>query len=143
MANGKFFCKKVTLATDGYIDSITAWLKQSTAGQFSIAVAVWTDSSGPVTTKAGFANASSSFKPSSGNYRAYTTPVGVWLTAGDYWIGVAQFNASAGSLDLAYASGTGSDKTLTATGSWIQDSSGATIATTTNDFSVYADVRLS
>ncbi len=139
------YWKKITMASAGFLASISVAVKGDGSNEGALAVAVASDTSGsPINIIADTGHQRKLSDGSMvGNVRLNTTtrfvtvPVGVWLTAGDYWIGALIFG-TAGSLQIAYAAGTGSDKTNV--GDRAIDSSLNGYSTTTDDHSIYATI---
>lgn len=143
---GTTYLKKVTLATDGFLASIMVGVKGDGANNGGINVGVLSDSAGvPVNVLAG---ASWSFNAAAGtiNYgfllnttaRTITVPVGVWLTAADYWLAATINTNSAGGIQMAYSAGTGSDKTQAI--QRLSDVSFISTSNTTDDHSIAANI---
>jgi hypothetical protein len=143
----KVWCiKKITLASAGYLGSISAYIKDSASGGVvSFGVGLWADNSNDVGLQiGGMTSPTLSLLPegpaSTSSQRWYHRPVDAYLTAGDYWIGVAQLDHSGGeAISLAYDTG-GSDKTITSGGLWIPDGGFYSRTTTTRDHSIRASV---
>jgi hypothetical protein len=138
--------KKITLAADGLLASIGAYIKDSASGGVvSFGVALWADNSNDVGIQiGGMTSPTLSLLPegpaSTSSQRWYHRAVGMWLTAGDYWIGVAQLDHSgAEAISLAYDTG-GSDKSITSGGTWIPDGGFYSRTNTTRDHSIRASV---
>lgn len=146
----KIYMKKITLATDGVLASISLHLKGN-AGAGYLAAAVRTDNAGtPDLQIAASAppmpyNVAAAGQYNIGTYlsttaRWFAMPIGQWLAAGDYWLAVMVGSYSgAGTFQIAYASGTGSDRTVNSPSAGTYKEAD-TITTTTNDFSIYADI---
>jgi hypothetical protein len=143
------YIKKVTLSSAGLLASINAHLKGDGSGYNSLVGVVYSDSGGNPTnlicatsvsaTSAGARNDSVKLNTTA---RWMGFPVGMWLAAADYWIGVWLAENSGSMAMLAYSSGTGSDRTTTgpAVTNTPVDSSVQAISTGTNDYSIYADI---
>jgi hypothetical protein len=141
------YIKKITLASAGVISAINAHMKGNNATN-TIAAVMYSDSGGnptnllyvhgPVITAT---PVRAEIMTMNTTARWLTFPVGGWFAAGDYWIGVWFQDGAGTSTSLAYASGTGSDRTV---GGGVenlpQDSSVQAISTGTNDYSIYADI---
>lgn len=139
--------KKITLASAGLLASINAHMKGNGTNELSICAVVYSDSGGnptnllyvgPITTSTPTRVNVAKLNTTA---RWLTFPIGVWLAAADYWIGVFFTDGTGSANSLAYASGTGSDRTV---GGGVVDtpvdSSIQAISTGTNDYSIYADV---
>jgi hypothetical protein len=137
--------KKITLAADALLVSIGAYIKDSASGGVvSFGVALWADDSNDVGVQlGGMTTPTLSLLPegpaSTSTARWYHRPIGVFLTAGDYWIGVAQLDHS-GAEALSIAYDTGTDKTITAGGTWIPDGKFYSRTTTARDYSIRASI---
>jgi len=112
------YLKKITLATDGLVASIMAMVKGNANNNSSITCAIFTDSSGPANVIATSAAIKIDVDTTAVNnigmsatVRSVAIPIGAWLVAGDYWIGIYTNSDTANALYLAYASGTGTDHT--------------------------------
>jgi hypothetical protein len=147
MAQYDHYVKQVTLATDGFLASVSIYIKGTGSGSaLGVRVGVWDDVTGApghIRATGAVTNGASGIFPETVNGVAsdagwLTIPIGVWLAAGTYWIGFMQTNA--GGFNIYY-DGSGSDRKWTAGADNI---SGATtrytITTTTNKYSIYADI---
>ena len=137
MTGGRAYMKKVTISTAGVLTSIgcyithvspvnvqslAAWVMSDDAGTPDLQIAL-----GAKMPAASFFNAD---EP-----RWIDMPVGVYLTAGDYWLCV-QRPADAGSDLYIYYDGSGSDKYQAIGGAWSADGSQYTITDTTDKYSI-------
>jgi hypothetical protein len=140
--------KKITLANDCLIASISVGIKGQSSGTAMIDAGVMSDNSGtplnvigagyPTRSAAGSSNDLRGSFVINATARFVTMPCGLWVTAGDYWL-VAVNNANSGSdVQLAYSSGTGSDRTKATTDGLYDHSVGAS-STGSNDYSVHCD----
>lgn len=122
MSGYTVYAKKITLATDGLLTSIGAYVDQGQSGDTisGLAFGVWADSSGTPSSLIGQSGADNtlvldSTSGAGGNTtgRWFHMPSGIWLTAGDWWIGVhttgisasfriAQDDVGSGSHDRTY-----------------------------------------
>lgn len=140
----RWFAKKITVATDGVITSIGAYVKQTSAGTTThMGVGLFEDNAGTPRHLLG-ANApvigTGVFWPehnsgSAGDARWMHLPIGQFVTAGDYWIGVVFDNTNF----QVYKDGSGTDKHWThATGIRFSDAGLVAITTTTDRYSIRA-----
>lgn len=144
------YLKKITLASDGFLGSIGVYCKANTNGATpNLECAVWNDNAGDPQYVIAFGG---NGRSASGNVllegaatakdpRWLHINIGVWLTAGDYWIG---FGVTAAVIDLYY-DGSGSDRHFTPIDLYMTDygntNYGITAPTTTTDrFSVRASI---
>jgi hypothetical protein len=145
-AGRRMAVKKVTLASAGLLSCIRAYIKGNgtdTAGAIAV---LYSDSSGSPTnliasgavTDSGGTGLRSVKLNSTGRWMAW--PVGVWLTAADYWIGVLTDDGGTTAFQLAFSSGTGSDRTVTGGLAFAADSSVVSISTGSDDYSIHADI---
>jgi len=139
--------KKITLATAGFLASIAVGVKGQASGGLSLDVAVMSDNAGtPLNIIA--VGGMSSTRTVGGVHseavrlnstaRFITMPVGVWLTAADYWLCVVANSATGNDVQLAYT-GSGSDRTKASTDGIYDHSAGASSAGTDN-YSIYANI---
>lgn len=140
MSDDKFYCTKITLSATSLIVSVAAYVKgNNQGGVTSFAAAVMADSSGPTLLLAGAAPAAlSTFIDKAAAARWFHIPVGVYLAAGDYWIGFAQMDHSGSEqTQLAY-DGSGSDVTFASGGNWTTEGNQYSNTTTSNKYSIRA-----
>lgn len=139
--------KKITLATAGLLASINAHAKGDGTNAAVVAGVVYVDSGGnptniisaPTSDVVSGSGTRSMLLNSTARWMSW--PVGVWLASGDYWIGLFWDNGGTNGFQLAYSSGTGSDRTQALTSPFVpQDSSVVSISTGTNNHSIYADI---
>jgi len=144
LTDKRVYCKQVTLANACLVTSIDAYLRPSTDNIGSIGVLITTDNStapgtliaqGGTATAAGLYLSNSASMPGAGRWLA--TPVGAWLAAGTYWIGIT---AGLNRFDLAY-DGSGTDQIFTASINVITGAypSAWTITTTSDKYSIRAN----
>jgi len=145
MTQYKMYAKKITVTSDCLISSISAYVRGIEADQIaSLACAVFSDISGTpglllhvspgrdqsllldTTSGAGGINA-----------RWLNMAVGLWVTAGDYWIGIQHQGVA--KIEVAY-DGSGSDRTYTAGGAWLSDWGWYSPTTTSNKYSIRANL---
>lgn len=141
VTNLRVYAKKVTLASDGLLSSVEAYMS-SDDNVNTLRAAVFADSGGTPTTliavnttqtqKHHFYNGTAPVK------RWIALAVGKWLTAGDYWIAI-QTVKGGGTWNLAYDA-TGSDRYYGAGGDWISDWGRYAATTTGNSYSIRASV---
>jgi hypothetical protein len=142
------YIKKVTLASAGLLSAIWAHMKADGTNGSTITAVVYSNSGGNpinvmlssgIVTRSTVLNVQLALLNTTARWLAF--PVGAWLAAGDYWIGVWFTDGTGSATSLAYSSGTGSDRTVAGgTNNLPQDSSVQAISTGTNDYSIYADI---
>ena len=143
----RWYAKSVTLASAGLLTSISVYMKWAEDGLGAIAAGVYTDSSGPAAAIAGAtygankgnAAAGSIFDPTASgptfNARWFHLPMGVYLTAGTYWIAVTM--SSDTTQPVIYYDGSGSDKYWTPAGPVrMLDGGLVTVNTSANKYSI-------
>lgn len=139
--------KQITLTKAGLITSISAAIKGNGSNVGQTGVAIFADnSSAPGVLLA--VGASDPFTNTLSTYKSTTAawvsrPLNYYAEAGTYWIAFLHGPyATPLATQLAYASGTGSDYRLAfgSGGDYFADSSLVAEASTTNDYSIYADV---
>lgn len=138
--NNKVYAKKITLSTDKLLTSIGAYVGTAGGTAMGPSVAVYTDNSGPDKLIAGVPSSGILINPSSG-FRWVELPVGVWLTAGDYWIAVRTTDLGGAVVcQMKYDSG-GSDKAGNmGANAWYDWSNVGSVSTTANRYSIRANV---
>jgi fructose-specific component phosphotransferase system IIB-like protein len=143
------YMKKITLASAAEISSIGMYLKQITAGEIiAMAVGLLDDaagSPGKVIAIGQSANASSgqsaflsTANGSAGAARWVHMPLGFWATAADYWLVVCLDLATVNSHQVYFDSG--SDRYFTNGLLRITDSGWTTVTTSSNKYSIRADL---
>lgn len=138
------YCKQVTLVEDMFVSSIEAYLRPSTDNVGGLIATVLSDNSGnPGTLLASsmipgdsLYLSNSASMPGAGRW--FVMPIGVYLTAGTYWLCIMGQNNR---FDLAYDASVGADKTFTsslfiATGAY---PSAWSISSTTDRYSIRAN----
>jgi hypothetical protein len=146
---GITYLKKITVAADAFLMSVNVYIKGNNANAGALGAAVWSDSAGaPVNVIAGARTIGNDGVSAAlnGNIQLNATarwikmPLGIWLAAADYWLGVKISGGTAdNALLIAYSAGTGSDKTQAHSSRDIDISIVGT-SNTTDDHSIYADV---
>lgn len=142
MTNQRFYNKKITLATDGLLTSISAYIKgNNQGGVVSFAAQITTDATGPKYLIAAIVGPTwSSFIDKAADPRWYHIPMGVWLTAGDYWIGFSNMtNSGSEQTQLAY-DGSGSDPIFTSGGAWATEGDQYANTDSTYKYSIRASI---
>jgi hypothetical protein len=137
----RHYMKSVTLANDCLITSVGAYTGQAGGGAIeNMNSFVMADSAGTPTQLLSY-NLSSlalnNYLEGAGDYRWLELPIGLWVPAGTYWIGVVSFRTSTVALRLSYDAG--ADKISTAAGDWIQDGNASTVTDSTKDYSIRAN----
>lgn len=140
------YLKSVTLATDGFLASIGAYIQENGNDHIvGFAGYVLADNSGApgivISPPNGFPSSTGfNFIPgansgSQGAARWVHVPVGMWLAAGTYWIGIMP-----GVTTMLVFYDSGSDVTSAASGgNWIADGNRYTLTTTAKKYSLRAD----
>lgn len=143
----KTVVKKITVASAGLLASINIGLKGDTTNTANLTAMLLTDSAGTPSLVRASGNPQRGHSSSStldsaifinATARFIAIPVGVWLAAADYWIGAVVDGTSGNGAQIAYAAGTGTDRTSTQTDA-ARDYSITTLTAGTNDYSIYAD----
>lgn len=137
----RVYMKKITLAAAGLLSSIDVYVQSNTNGATpNIECAVWDDVAGNPEHVIAFGG---NGRSSSGNVlleqasnvkepRWLSMPIGIWLEAGDYWIG---FAVSAAVVDIFF-DGSGSDRYYTPADLFMSDYGFYSATTTTDKFSM-------
>jgi len=111
MPQNKIYYKQVVLTSQHLLFSVSAYVKSgNTANADSFAVGILNDNSGPNRTLA--SSGTNSYNYIDTTARWLDTPICVLLTAGTYWLAIAQTFVN-GTMTIAYDAG-GTDPTLTA-----------------------------
>lgn len=133
----RVYLKKVTLAADGMLASVEAYIRQSGAAGSSISAGVYSDVSGSPTLQIA-TGAGGSIYPALGSTpgsgRWMSVPLGKWATAGDYWIAVFFF---ANNQDIAVDTASGTDRIYTSNADTQADANGG-VFTVTNTSKTYS-----
>lgn len=122
VTTARVYGKKITLANDCLLTSISARVIQSSDNIFAMNAAVFADNSSTIGYLLAYnANPSASFGMQDSASPTYVAgwvaiPIGIWLPAGDYWIAV-QINVTSGTFQLYYDT-SGSDRYYTPGGMW-------------------------
>ena len=145
----KTIMKKVTLAAAGFIAAIRVGVKGQASGSMGLNVGVFSDNSGtPLSVIATNAKTRTILLSTGGligeavlssTARFIAVPLGLWVPAGDYWIAAIGIASSGNDVQLAYSSGTGSDRTKASTDGFYDHAMSAS-STGTHDYSIYADI---
>lgn len=133
-----WYMKKISPANDCLITDIEVYCKYANDFGSPLAVALFSDSSGPARLLAGseiglnldISDGGGTFTP-----RWFSMPLGRWVTAGDYWIGFAQ----QGTARLIAYYDTGTDVTYQAAGDYMTDPTHGTRTVTSNKYSIRAN----
>lgn len=143
------YIKKVTMASAGFLMSVHAFVKGNGSNGVNMGVGVLSDNAGAplsVIAATGMVNVESTSGPlinlgMSTTVRDLAVPVGRWLTAADYWLAVYIHSAADSRIQLAYNSGSGSDRKFTGVTPILSDQSYNSYgASDTNDYCIYADI---
>lgn len=147
IVDNRQYMKKITLANDCVLGSISAYIKQVTAGwSMGMSASILTDSAGDPALEIARSHHSgndnnflSTSNGSAGAARWFHAPMGVELAAGDYWIAV-QFRVNNGSSYNIYYDGSGSDRYFTnGANDRMSDSGWTTVTTSSNKYSIRAN----
>jgi hypothetical protein len=139
--NAKYYLKKVTISTACLITSIGGYFDAATTGQAEgPSVGLYTDSAGTPAKAIGYSGNPQVVQISGARW--IEVPLGIWVTAADYWIAV-RFGDSGGAVfaKLAYDT-SGSDIWTTSTGvtnAWPDYGSLVSPANSTFKFSIRAN----
>jgi hypothetical protein len=138
--NSKLYAKKVTLANDCLVTSVGAHITSAGNNSYGIAAAVYTDTSGsPGMAIAYNAGPAAILFMSSGG-RWVEVPIGVWLTAADYWILVRTSDIGASVLCQIHFDTSGSDQTATGViNAWYDWTNYSSRTVTSNKYSIRAN----
>lgn len=145
IVNRRQYMKKITLAADCLMPSIGVYLKQNnTSTSVSVNAGLLTDSGGSPSlliahdTADGNETNFLATSGSAGAARWFHVPIGVWCTAGDYWIAVQMSMANANDYFIYY-DGSGGDRYFTNNGdNRMTDSGWTTVTTSSNKYSIRA-----
>lgn len=150
MTDKRVIMKSITLASAGLLTSVSAYVraKANAASQSDIAQinpAVFTDNAGSpnlliAAVRSGVRSGDFflSDTAGAGDGRWFHLPVGIWLAAGTYWIGIQEQHAG-NNLEIA-KDGSGSDKYTVPGGEWMTDAGLNTITSTTDTYSIRGSV---
>jgi len=146
MAYLRVYAKKVTLASASLLTSIDAYIRTNTDDHAaSLYACVFSDNAGtPDLLLAQVAPGDggvmlylSKASATNGTARWFSTPIGMWLSAGDYWIGVQMFQGAGNQPFTIYYDATGSDRYQTSSFNGNADWGGLFAPTTTaNQYSI-------
>lgn len=141
VTNNKIYWKKITLSNDCLVTSIGAYVQQvNTNSTVEMNIGIATDSGGVPTTLIAVNNGSSDpngfLTGAAGTVSWLEMPIGIWLTAGDYWVCV-QFFRNPATFDVYYDSGT--DRTATAGGFYVAPDAIHTTSDSTRKYSIRAN----
>lgn len=147
----RVYLKKVTLANAALMSDIEAYVDgAAAAGQVdSFAVALFSDKAGSPASilAANMLNAQSLLLDPSNNNSAADSPprwlslaIGRWLAAGDYWLAVSILTDTAIGTRLGVDTTGGSDRYYTSGGAWLSDAGFYALTTTTNSYSIRANL---
>lgn len=140
--NSKTYWKSITVANDCLITSIGAYVQHASGSAAGFNVALYSDSSGP-SLLIGFGPTwfNSNLELTATTGRWIDVALGVWVTAGTYWIAVRTTDLNVGAsvvLQIAFDT-SGSDRTATgAAGNW-RDFANYSPTTTSNRYSIRAN----
>ena len=141
----RWYAKKITVATAGILTSIEAYIDQTAAGATTgFVVGLFEDNAGTprylLQSNADGADLVLWLEHSNGvagDPRWYGQPLGRYVTAGDYWIGISMSSTSYN----VYKDTSGTDRYWTAaTGIRMRDAGGVAITITTDRYSIRASI---
>lgn len=140
MTDSRMLMKRITLPSDGLLVSIGAALQMQTNGAVDgLYGGLWSDSAGSPTSLIAITAPPVQTLYINTTNRWLEMALVKYLTAGDYWIGIAS-GLGGSRLNIAYAAG-GSDRYYTAGGDYTSDSVNMGGTTTgTRDYSIRAGV---
>lgn len=146
LVSSRVYMKKITLAANGFLASIGAYLQERDNGDHlgDVAMALFADNAGSPRELLATSTLSQiqlglfSANGVQGGARWFHKPIGVWCTAGDYWIAIG-FETAASGLRITY-DGSGSDRYYTSGGFWIVDSGLYAVTTSANKYSIRASI---
>lgn len=147
VVDNRVYMKKITLANNCLLTDIEVHVQANLSGPTaSISAAVIADNAGsPREVIAYCHNSPNSIVPdhtatnNDGLARWIGVSIGKWLTAGDYWIAVADFDDDAATDLLIFKDGSGADRYYGSGGNWFADAGFYTVTTTTNRYSIRAN----
>jgi len=138
--NSKAYVKKVTLANDCLITSIDCHISPNSGEVSGPSCMLYSDNAGVPDVLLAHGPRPSLLKAAGDTYRWVATPLGVWVPAADYWIGVRLADLGAGTLPHIHYDGSGSDRTVTGGTSTHWDwGSYSSPTTTSNKYSIRAN----
>jgi hypothetical protein len=143
MTVGLWYLTKITAPSAGYIANVAGYLGETADAVYGWMVGVFADVAGAVgkCLLLGTLPGQYDYAPKDSAAAApswVARPGGVWVEAGDYWIGLMATHASSGSLTLAYDAG-GADRSVSMGGTWGADATGRAQTNTTHTHSIRAD----
>lgn len=134
----RWYIKKVTVASDGLLASIGAYVRMNGGQVGGLISAVFSDNAGdPDLALTSLANTGSvNTIATSSTWRWVQMPIGLWCPAGDYWLGISAANDTSSTFEFSYDTTGGTDRRFDPTGEWIMDPSDRTVTTTTENYSI-------
>jgi len=144
------YAKSVTLANDCLLTSVEAYLDSGAGTDIigTLAAALYTDNAGTpdrIVALGGFGDTNNLLLDNTNGGgggttgRWVATAMGKWLTAGTYWIAVANMTSNASIGMRIYYDGSGADRTYPSGGVWFTDWGFYSPTTTSNKYSIRAN----
>lgn len=147
MIGARHYMRKVTLASAGLLSSISAYYRHVSLDLDDIKFSLYTDIAGDPGRLIGFTYLGE--KPDYGSINMGTTarwihsPIGVWLTAGDYWIAASHWKSENNIAQIAYDATGGGGRYFTTTtnnSGYSGEPPDNSVTTTSEDYSIRASV---
>ncbi len=145
MPNTRIYLKRFTIASQGYLAAIYAYVQQDSDNGHALMAGVWSDVAGSPGDLASHTPGQNgiSFNLSEGaagpwNARWLAIPCGIILAAGSWWYGVMRSDSQAGNLKLSYD--VGADKYWDIGSVWLPDVNRYTLNTSARQYSTRASV---
>lgn len=131
------YLKKFTLADAGWLGSIAAFVRANSSQVGGWDCSLFADNAGVqgdlIATSTGYRTDTLLLDSARAAGRWLDQPIGAWLAAGDYWMGIRAMDT--GSFDIALDATGGSDRTQAIT-SWTADGSSYAQTATSKDYSI-------
>lgn len=136
-SNSMWFLKSITLANDCLITSIGAYSQSGAGISISYAVGLFSDSAGAPLMLLGGLGFAPQISLNTNGARWLDWPLGIWVVAGTYWIGVRSSDTGGSVVTQIAYDGSGSDVTKVQTTGQLLDM--ASVTTTTRKYSIRAN----
>jgi hypothetical protein len=144
---GKMHLKKITLAADGFLAAISAYVRNTGDNVMGYGAGVWADNAGAPDILLATSGATGAYdtllshSSAAGNKtpRWFHLPIGIYLSAGDYWIGFGALFGISDKTEIYYDTG-GSDHVYSAGAGWLADCPRYTVSDATYKYSIRASV---
>jgi hypothetical protein len=139
VSDNTIYLQKVTLSSAGVLLSVSVYIKAPSQVIGPLTMSVYEDDSGSpgglLASNPPGDEDNELFLPDADHW--YTMPLGIYLEAGDYWVGV-RFPGDTGNAAIDVDTSTGSDETYQA--SWIRDLTSVSPTATTKTYAIRASV---